>query len=82
MIGDHGEAVQHAKDIDEGQLEFAKAPSSGLIAGCYEQWEDEDALDATLVDVCNTGSIKPILSDELQQIQSDYVELPPASSSS
>ena len=54
-MGSHQDAVEHAQQIDEGKLEFAIAPSSGLIrgcyddgiTGCYEQWDDDilDELD-------------------------------------
>jgi UMF1 family MFS transporter len=38
LVGDYEDAVQHAREIDQGKKEFAVSPTNGLLVGCYEQW--------------------------------------------
>jgi len=45
LVGDYNEAVDHAKDIDEGRLQFAVSPNTGLsidVYGIYQEWVEED----------------------------------------
>ena len=60
FLGDYGDAVAHAKAVDEGRREFAVSPPGGLGIdgyGCYEQWADP--LENEFPDEFEAKSIQP-----------------------
>lgn len=65
LVGDYNDAVNHAKDIDEGRLPFAVCPTTGLgidSYGCYQEWVEKDAIAEGGIEKIGAKDIKDLCS--------------------
>jgi UMF1 family MFS transporter len=59
FVGDYNDAVEHAREIDDGLVPFTISPANGLataIGACYDQFADESGCQPGIMDSSSSFS--------------------------